>query len=187
MKPITTSSKRKLITTLVAGGLLLGAAPIASASDCGRANARPSQLSQREVARSTVCLLNHRRANYGMGKLHFSSRLERAARGHSVDMARRGYFSHDSRSGASFVDRIRSAGYLRHARSWRVAENIAWGTGRLATPRSIVSAWMHSPGHRANILNPRLREIGVGVTNGAPVRVAGSSGATYTTDFGTRG
>jgi uncharacterized protein YkwD len=187
MKPITTYSKRTLITALVAGGLLLGTAPIASASDCGRADAQPNQLSQREVARSTLCLLNGRRANYGMGQLHFSSRLETAARGHSADMARRGYFAHDSRSGASFVDRIRSAGYLRQAHRWSVGENIAWGSGRLATPRSIVSAWMHSPGHRANILNPSFREIGVGVTNGAPVRAAVSSGATYTTDFGTRG
>jgi uncharacterized protein YkwD len=187
MKPITTYSKRTLITALVAGGLLLGIAPIASASNCTGEDAHPNQLSQQQVSRTTLCLLNNRRADHGMRALRLSSRLGKAARGHSADMARRGYFSHDSRSGGSFVERIRSAGYLGQARSWKVGENIAWGTGRLATPGSIVTAWMHSPGHRANILNPAFRELGVGVTDGAPVRTAVSSGATYTTDFGTRG
>ena len=132
-------------------------------------------------------MLNNRRADHGMRALHLSPRLGLAARGHSADMAGRRYFSHDSRSGGSFVERIRSAGYLQQARSWRVGENIAWGNGRFATPRSIMAAWMHSPGHRANILNPGFREVGVGVTNGAPVQAFARSGATYTTDFGARG
>jgi uncharacterized protein YkwD len=47
---------------------------------------------------------------------------------------------------------------------------------------------MHSPGHRANILNRRFRDIGIGIVLGAPVIVPVSSGAaTYTTDFGVKG
>ena len=116
-----------------------------------------------------------------------SKRLNRAARVHSADMARHAYFSHNSLSGASFLDRIRRTGYLRKARRWTAGENIAWGTGHLATPRAIVRAWMNSPGHRANILNRRFRQIGVGITFKAPVRAAtGSRGGTYTTDFGAR-
>jgi uncharacterized protein YkwD len=179
--------KRALLSALLAAALLLAAAPLASARPCKRAGAEPNRVSHRVVARSTLCLLNRARARRGLPKLRVSRRLGHAARNHSADMARRGYFSHQSRSGASFLDRIRRAGYLRRARSWVVGENIAWGTGQLATPRAIVRAWMNSHGHRANILNRRFREIGVGITYNAPVRVAGHSAATYTTDFGMRG
>ena len=179
--------KRALFTALLTVAMLLAVAPVASAKRCRHAGAQPSSVSHRVVVRSTLCLLNHARASRGLRRLHLQRRLGRAARSHSADMARRGYFSHDSRSGASFLDRIRHAGYLRHTRQWMVGENIAWGTGRLATPRAIVRAWMHSPGHRANILNGRFREIGVGITYNAPVRVAGRPAATYTTDFGFRG
>jgi uncharacterized protein YkwD len=179
--------KRVVATALLAVALLLAIAPTASARPCKRAGAEPNKVSHRVVVRATLCLLNKARARHHVRRLRLHRRLGRAARGHSADMARRGYFSHNSRSGASFLDRIRRAGYLRRARRWSVGENIAWGTGRLATPRAIVRAWMNSPGHRANILNGRFREIGVGITYSAPVRVAGRSAATYTTDFGMRG
>ena len=100
-------------------------------------------------------------------------------------MNRRNYFDHTSRGGSSFVDRIKRAGYLRGARSWSVGENLAWGSGSHATARSIVRAWMNSPGHRANILNGRFREIGIGITRGAPVPGV-HNGATYATSFGSR-
>jgi uncharacterized protein YkwD len=60
----------------------------------------------------------------------------------------------------------------------------AWTVGATvsACGRSIVSAWMHSAGHRANILNGGFHVIGIGAARHAPV--AASSGATYTTDFG---
>jgi uncharacterized protein YkwD len=178
--------KRFLLSGLLAVAMFLALAPIASAR-CRHADAQPSRVSHRAVARSTLCLLNHARGRHGLARLHLSKRLGHAARNHSADMARRGYFSHDSRSGASFLDRIRRAGYLSRAHQWAVGENIAWGTGVLATPRSIVRAWMNSRGHRANILNRRFREIGVGITYNAPVHVSGRPAATYTTDFGMRG
>jgi len=178
---------RVLLSVLLSLSVLLLAAPLASARTCKRADAEPNKVSHRVVVRSTVCLLNNERAARGLRKLSLSSQLGRAARVHSADMARRGYFSHDSRSGASFLDRIRRAGYLRRAQRWYVGENIAWGTGQLASPRAIVRAWMRSSGHRANILNGNFREIGVGISYNAPVRVPGHNAATYTTDFGTRG
>ncbi len=100
-------------------------------------------------------------------------------------MAARNYFSHTSLDGSSFVDRIRRAGYLRGARGWALGENIAWGSGGLASPRAIGRAWMQSPGHRANILSASYRELGVGIAAGAPVAGA-AAGATYATSFGTR-
>ena len=92
------------------------------------------------------------------------------------------YFAHDSRSGAGFSARIASTGWMHGRSAWNVGENIAWGSGALATPRAIVKAWMHSAGHRHNILQPRFHVIGIGIGAGAPT--GDGSGKTYTTDFG---
>jgi uncharacterized protein YkwD len=80
--------------------------------------------------------------------------------------------------------RIKRTNYLRGARGWTLGENLAWGTGSAATPARIVSAWMHSPGHRRNILDRRYREFGIGLALGAPT---GGPGATYVNEFGRRG
>jgi uncharacterized protein YkwD len=165
------------VCVLCAPGTAAAAGPVA----CESAEARPAQVSERVVVRSTLCLLNAERRRHGLRALRLNERLTRAARGHSRDMARHGYFDHTSRSGSSFVDRIRRSGYLTGARRWKVAENIAWGTDWLASPRAITKAWMDSPGHRANILDGSYREIGIGVATRSGPR------AIYTTDFGSRG
>jgi len=152
---------------------------------CEAASARVGQASEDQLLRATLCLMNAERGRRGLPPLRLNNRLSDAADRHSRDMVRRRYFSHDSLTGASFIDRIRRSGYLRSARSWTVAENLAWGSGNRGTPEQIVRAWMASPGHRSNILTGRFREVGIGVSEGAPVRV-GSAAATYTTDFGSR-
>ena len=97
------------------------------------------------------------------------------------------FFDHTAPSGVTMVDRIRRAGYTSGARAWGLGENIAWGSGRLATASQIHRSWMRSAGHRANILMRSFREIGIGIETGLPVRLsAAQSGATYTTDFGYR-
>jgi uncharacterized protein YkwD len=63
-----------------------------------------------------------------------------------------------------------------------VAEHIHWGVDVSARPKQIVIDWMNSPGHRANILNPSLTHLGVGVAFDAPERVHGAA-AVYTTNF----
>jgi uncharacterized protein YkwD len=158
--------------------------PTASASGaCRAANASASQASKRVLVRATLCVLNAERARHHLRPLRLNRQLSEAARRHSRAMARERFFSHDSQNGASFVDRIRSTGYLSGARSWYVGENIAYGSGTRSSPRSIDTAWMNSPPHRANILSRSFREIGIGLASGTPV---GGGGATYTTDFGQR-
>jgi len=87
--------------------------------------------------------------------------------------------------GGSPLTRMRAAGYISRARGYEIGENIAYGTLWLATPRSIVSSWMRSPGHRANILDGRYRDTAIGVaTQLAPSLSHGQAGAVYTQDFG---
>jgi uncharacterized protein YkwD len=95
------------------------------------------------------------------------------------------FFDHVSPTGATFVQRIRQTSYLARAASWSLGENLAWGSGFYATPRETMKSWMHSPGHRQNILEPRYREIGIGIAVGIP---SGGDipGATYTNEFGKR-
>jgi uncharacterized protein YkwD len=165
--------------------LFLVAAPSASAAGaCGAANASASSASKRALVHATLCLLNVERSRHNLRPLRLNRKLSAAARRHSRAMARRHFFSHTSLGGASFVDRIRRTGYLSGAHSWSVGENIAYGSGRLSTPRSIDRAWMNSPGHRANILSRSYRAIGIGIAVGTPFS---GRGGTYTTDFGRRG
>jgi uncharacterized protein YkwD len=178
-------SSRPVALVVAALAVFLVSVPTASARrPCHAANASVSHASKRALVRATLCVLNAQRARHNLRPLRLNRRLSRAARRHSRSMARQRFFSHNSRSGASFVDRIRRTGYLSRARSWYIGENIAYGSGNRSSPRSIGTAWMNSPPHRANILSRSFREIGIGLASGTP---AGHRGATYTTDFGRRG
>ena len=137
------------------------------------------------LARAAVCLINNRRAARGLPRLRINHRLSRAAKWHTHDMVRRSYFGHVSQRGRDVTDRLYGARYLGGRFSWAVGENLAWGSGSLGTPRKIVQAWMNSAGHRQNMLDPRFREIGIGVIANGPVRTD-LPAATYTTTFGVR-
>jgi hypothetical protein len=94
------------------------------------------------------------------------------------------FFSHVSPDGVDLEQRL--ASYVPVNGGWLIGENIAWGEGSNSTPAFIVDGWMHSAGHRANILQPGFREIGIGIVNGTPRGSTPATSATYTTDFGAR-
>jgi uncharacterized protein YkwD len=185
--PAVTSILRRILLPACVAALLVAAAPAAAqGGNCAGASAVPGSASPSTIKSVVLCLLNQERARHGLSPLHANGGLERAARRHSHDMVAHRIFSHRSSNGSDFSSRIRHAGYLKHARSWSVGENIGWGGGSLASARAMVDMWMHSPGHRANILAPGFHDIGIGVVNGAPVGGANQA-ATYTTDFGRLG
>jgi uncharacterized protein YkwD len=137
------------------------------------------------LANSALCLVNQERTSRGLKPLKSNRRLVKAATGHARDMVAHGYFSHDSASGGTFVDRIRKAGYVPPRALPTLGEDLAWGSGSFGTPREIVQGWMNSPGHRANILERKFHEAGMGVAFGDPG--AGADGVTYALDFGSGG
>jgi uncharacterized protein YkwD len=130
---------------------------------------------------ATLCLLNQQRAAHGLGALSESAVLDRAARAYAADMVKRGFFDHVSPDGGTVLNRLKAAGWAPVG-AWTVGENIAWGSGTLSTPASIVDGWMHSPGHRANILNGDFGAIGLGIVAGAPQDGIDDAG-TYVNDF----
>ena len=155
----------------------------ASTAACASGNAHPAQIARSQARVSTLCLLNRERHARGLDPLRLNRRLTTASIRHSRNMVRKDFFDH-----GNFVARIMNARYAKRQSAWSLGENIAWGTGGLATPAQIVQGWMNSPGHRANILNRRFRDIGIGIVVGAPgVASAAANGATYTTDFGRKG
>jgi uncharacterized protein YkwD len=138
------------------------------------------------IRAAVLCLVNRERAAHHERPLRTSRRLARAAQRHSTSMAVYDYFEHTGPSGITPLARLRAVGYISRSRAgYEVGENIAWGTLSLATPRAIVKEWMGSAPHRANILDPRFRETGVGVSPHPPASLAhGQPGAIYTQDFG---
>ncbi len=152
---------------------------------CGPVRTDVTRLSQPQVNRMIVCLLNFERSRHGLTAFTEVPTLDVSSRRQSDDMVRRRYFEHVSPDGATPEARIVAAGYSVRP-GGMTGENIAWGEGIKGTAAEIVDAWMHSPGHRENILRPQFSEVGVGLTVGNPpgdIKVHHSS-ATYTTDFG---
>lgn len=102
-----------------------------------------------------LALVNDERAVKGCKALVIDDRITTAAQGHSTDMATQNYFSHKSKDGRDFVQRMKEAGYPKPG-----GENIAMG---YSTPEAVMEGWMKSQGHRENILNCSFTTMGVGL------------------------
>jgi uncharacterized protein YkwD len=183
----------RTLPVLVAALLLTPAA--ADARSAPRTQSAPAQCSGADlvptagnvdaVRAAIVCLHNEIRAARHLPLLKENSRLRSAAVGHSVDMVANRYFDHNAPSGTTLAQRLIGAqNYVGHSQHWILGENIAWGTDSQASASSIMTTWMNSPDHRANILRRSYREIGIGITTAVPTD--GTPGATYTADFGAR-
>lgn len=172
-----------LIALAGAALVALGGALPANAQGCANADLEPTSRNAEKLADAILCLLNQERAERGLKPLAEERRLLRAGARHSDDMVERRYFSHVSPDGRDLIDRTRAVGYLPKEGLWRVAENLAWGTGSYGSPRHVVKSWMDSPAHRRNVLDGSLRHAGVGVSEGTP---RGRRGATFTLVLGRR-
>ncbi|MFD1146927.1 CAP domain-containing protein [Saccharothrix hoggarensis] len=133
----------------------------------GVATAAPTYADQ------VLSLTNAERSAVGCPALAPNAQLAAAAKRHNDEMARTGNFSHTGVDGSTPAQRVTEAGY-----QYRItAENIAAGQG---TPEEVVRAWMNSSGHRANIVNCELRDLGVAHA------VDGSAKSYWTQEFGVR-
>lgn len=115
----------------------------------------PAAATDDSAAAQVLALVNAERADAGCAPVKVDARLTESAQRHSQDMAEQDYFSHASKDGRSFADRIEAAGYPSPA-----AENIAKGQ---RSAEQVMRAWMKSPGHRKNILDCSLTALGTGV------------------------
>jgi uncharacterized protein YkwD len=132
--------------------------------------------------------LNRLRASRGLAPLKVSPGLSSAADRHSREMARHGFCGHNSPNGASFWSRIlRFYGRGPGWRMWSVAENVLCHPRRLSASAAL-GKWLASPGHRANLLAPQWREVGLAAlfTDSALGQFRGEDVLLVTADFGVR-
>jgi uncharacterized protein YkwD len=151
---------------------------------CQNTDVLPTAANLDQVRAAILCLHNQIRAQNNLSLLKENPKLRKAAAGHSADMVDEGYFDHTSIDGGSFVDRIIARGYVKRNAGWALGENLAWGTGDLSSAKGVMDAWMHSAGHKANILKKAYREVGIGITLGVPTD--DGVGATITAEFGVK-
>jgi uncharacterized protein YkwD len=137
-------------------GLVLALCAGAGAARTPSPHSSSGDTSPAAGARAIVQAMNLVRMSNGRRPLRVGPALTRAARSHSLDMARRGYFEH-----GAFVRRLRSFG----VRAPYVGENLAYGPEPL-TAAAIVEMWMTSPGHRDILLDRGFRLVGVGIAGG---------------------
>ncbi|MDQ6526262.1 CAP domain-containing protein [Nocardioides sp. LHD-245] len=162
---------RALVTTLLGIVVVLQCQqPAPAAADPAGGTALPIDPA---FEQSVIQLVNQQRVEAGCPPVRLNHKLRRAARTHSTAMASALTMTHYLPGEPTLGRRAAAAGY----RGWTlVAENIARG---FSSPESVVTAWMNSPSHRHNILNCRLRDLGVGV-------VLNDGQLWWTQDFGRR-
>jgi uncharacterized protein YkwD len=164
----------------VAGVLACLAAP---------AGAVPQRASSGSVAlaAAVAAQMNAIRAQHGLRPLRVSVRLNEAAGEHTVEMARRGYFSHTSADGTAFWKRIQRFYASGGFRYWSVGENLLWSSPDVDAGGT-VRMWLQSPEHRANLLSSQWREMGISVVHvpRAGGVYSGRAVTIVTSDFGVR-
>ncbi|HEX2103145.1 MAG TPA: CAP domain-containing protein [Solirubrobacteraceae bacterium] len=174
-----------LAAAAVAAVLSLGAASPARAASCPGADIVPAAGNLAQVAEATHCLLNAERAARGLKPTRHNAQLAQAAAGFSRRMVAERFFGHVAPDGEELETRLVRSRYIAASDdAFAIGENLAWGQGELSTPRALVTAWMNSPGHRANVLHRGYAELGLGFVLGTPSDP--SQGATVTAEYGTR-
>ena len=128
-----------------------------------------SQATQSDYEDHVLMLVNVVRKRAGLPRLSCDERLRVAARNHSRDMAARAFCGHVNPDGVTPAERMSAAGHPSPG-----GENVAQGQ---SNPHAVMTAWMDSPPHRANILNAEFKTLGVGVE-------LGGSGPYWTQNFG---
>jgi uncharacterized protein YkwD len=154
---------------------------------CRGADLAPTAGDSTAIGAATLCLIDRIRAAWHLAPVRANSALRAVAASQVHSMVRWDYFADVRPSGQTPMSLVARTSYRVHASRVSVAQNIAWGTGPLATPARIVAAWMASPPHRRLILTGYFRDAGVAAVPAVPWRLGrGRRGATYAIEFGTR-
>jgi len=177
-------SRLRLVLAGALGALVVITAPAGARTEGEGARTLSSRTA---LERSLVSEINALRASRGQPRLVVSQSLALAAKSHSRDMARTGYFAHESPNGRPFSERVRrfyrSAGF----RTWRAGETLLWASPDVGAKQALVM-WLKSPEHRRILVAPAWREIGLSAvhTPSGPRVFDRLEVTVVTADFGAR-
>jgi uncharacterized protein YkwD len=179
-----------VVAALVAAGSASGAVPV-TASQTAAARAPQTSIRAHGITRmygletQVLAAINDLRRARGVVPLRLSPALAAAASQHSLSMAEHGYFEHASLDGSPLSKRVKAA-YPKKARRWTLGENLAWASPGMSA-RLALRLWLASSRHRANLLSPAWRQIGLGAVHALVGGVyAGRNVTILTADFGVR-
>jgi uncharacterized protein YkwD len=178
-----------LVTGLLACAGALVAVPdgVGAAASCPNANLRPNGSNAAAIDAATLCLVDQIRRSYRLRPLRANPELGTVAASQVSSMVHRNYFADVRPTGQTPMALVGTTRYKSHAAVISVGQNIAWGSGGLASPARIVAAWMASPPHRAIMLSGEYHDAGAAVAPELPsVLHAGRRGAVYAIEFGAR-
>ena len=171
-RPLATDQQPAVTSTSIASTTSSATLPVEETLPSVASYTAPPGTDSRMLRR-----VNEEREREGLSALTWCPALARAAEGHSVDMADRQYFEHESPDGLQVWDRVRAEGYDYSS----VGENIAVGQESVV---EVMDGWMDSPGHRANILSPDYEHFGLGIRTG---NYSGRRAIYWTQNFGSGG
>jgi uncharacterized protein YkwD len=168
--------------------LFVGPQAARAGAGCPDEDLVPTAANAAQVEQAVLCAINRERRAAGVVALNRAPKLDLSARFHTVSMVRRHFLAHEAPGHPTLLARVRGFGYFAGARDGIYAENVGAGPSYHGTARAMVTAWMESAGHRANILYAPFRDVGISAVPAPPdpAFFAGFPSTVYTTDFGTR-
>lgn len=158
------------------------AAPASATDVCPGDEDQPTMQSAARAIGALVCDINVVRANNRLPALRWDWRLWWVAQQRAEAMARTQTFAHLPDLGGAAA----RAGYVLQGGDSALFENLGWARGTESTPLALTLGWLRSETHRVNVLDRRIRDIGIGMAEGAPARDA-PSGIFYVAEFGNTG
>jgi uncharacterized protein YkwD len=164
----------------------LSASPAAASVRCPNDEKTPAAAPAPDAAYALLCDMNALRQRNGLQPLRWNWYLWAAAQRMANEMTKKQFFAHVTPDGRTLADRVEPTGYTRSGATNLLAENLAWGRNELASPLAVAFGWLNSPEHRENLLDPTLKEVGVGIAFGAP-STDRADGVMYVADFGDPG
>lgn len=175
------SAPSLVLAVVLVAAVLIAAAPARAQAACPSASLTAAEAPAGTVEAAITCLVNGERSARGLETVGRAGALDAVARRHASDMVARRYFAHVSPTNGTVEKRARRGGYLT-APCWALGEDLGWAPPAVASPQAVVEAWMESPGHRAVILDPDFRDLGLGIVDEAPT--GDGAGATFVLEMG---
>lgn len=185
--PLRLALVASLATAVVAVGPATASAGtydylVAPLTKCEGQQQTNTTLSTGEQEGAMACMHNYARARARRAGIRANTLLQTSSDRKTGDMLRCSQFSHTACGRETFFH-VKAVGYTS-CRSWGLGENIAWGSGSYGSLRAVMTRWVNSTPHRANILNPKFIHLGVGLRKGT---FQGRPNAqVWTTHFGYR-